>query len=141
MHTDYHPELDITPYLDDNDTNFFQSQVSILRWMVELGRLDIYVQVAMLSSYLSQPRQGHLEAIYYIYGYLKSHERSTMVFDSDYVNWKDEDFPEYDWSDFYQHVKEEIPTNAPKPRGMPIQINAFIDASHARNKITRRLHT
>ena len=24
---------------------------------------------------------------------------------------------------------------------MPIQINAFVDASHARNKVTRRSHT
>jgi hypothetical protein len=106
MHTDYHPELDITPYLNDDETNFFQSQISILRWMVDLGRLDIYVQVALLSSYLSQPRQGHLEAIYSLYGYLKSHERSTMVFDGDYINWKDEVFPTYNWTDFTDILKK-----------------------------------
>jgi hypothetical protein len=62
MHSDYIPELDITPLLNDEEPNFFQSQISILRWMVELGRLDIYIQVAMLSSYLVQPRQGHMES-------------------------------------------------------------------------------
>jgi hypothetical protein len=30
--------------------------------MVELGRLGIFVQVALLSAFLAQPRQGHLEA-------------------------------------------------------------------------------
>jgi hypothetical protein len=57
MHTEYSPELDITPFLDDDMMNFYQSQISILRWMVELGRLDIYIQVALLSSYLAQPRR------------------------------------------------------------------------------------
>jgi hypothetical protein len=141
MHTEYSPELDITPLLEDDMVNFFQSRISILRWMVELGRLDIYVQVAMLSSYLVQPRQGHMEAVYYLYGYLKSHDRSAMVFDDNYINWVDEDFPEQDWSDFYKDAIEDVPLNAPAPRGMPVQVNVFVDASHARNKVTRRSHT
>jgi hypothetical protein len=101
IHSEYSLELDITPYLDDEMTNFYQSQMSILHWMVELGRLDIYIQVALLSAYLAQPRQGHLEAVFYIYGYLKSHDHSNIVFDDEYVNWADEDFPTFDWPDFY----------------------------------------
>jgi hypothetical protein len=127
----YHPELDITPLLDEEGINFYQSQLSILRWMVELGRLDIYINVSLLSSYLTQPRQGHLEAIYHIYGYLKAHNKSTMVFDDDYLPWKSVDFPAYNWTDFYQDAKEEIPSNAPKPRGNPVQMNVFVDANHA----------
>ncbi len=56
-------------------------------------------------------------------------------------SWRDEDFPEHDWTDFYGDISEEIPPGAPEPRGMPVQINAFIDASHARNKVTRRSHS
>jgi len=48
MHSDYSPELDITPVLDDDTTNFYQSQISILRWIVELGQLDIYLPVAFI---------------------------------------------------------------------------------------------
>jgi hypothetical protein len=141
MHSEYSPELDITPFLDDEMTNYYQSQISILRWMVELGRLDIYIQVALLSSYLVKPRVGHLEAVYYLYGYLKAHSRSSMVFDSEYINWCEDDFPIQDWSDFYPDAAQDIPSNAPEPRGMAVQINAFIDASHARNKVTRHSHT
>jgi hypothetical protein len=139
--SDYYPELDDTVLLNDEETNFYQSQVSILRWMVELGRLDIYVHVALLSSYLVQPRRGHLEAIYNIYGYLKIHNRSTMVFDDAPIEWKDTDFHINDWQEFYRDAKESIPPNAPEPRGMPVQINAFVDANHARNHVTRRSHT
>jgi len=42
----YHPELDITPTLDADDTNLYQSYTSILRWIVELRQLDICVHVA-----------------------------------------------------------------------------------------------
>jgi hypothetical protein len=131
MHTEYCPELDITPYLDDKEASFFMSQVSMQRGVVELGRLDIYVQVALLSSYLVQPRQGHLEVIYYMFGYLKAQDRST----------RDEDFPEHDWMDFYGDFSEDIPPSAPEPRGMPVQIKAFIDMSHARNKIMHGSHS
>ena len=69
----------------------------------------------MLSSYLVQPRQGHLEAVYCIYGYLKAHHRSTMVFEDGYLNWREQDFPQYDWVDFYPDATEEHPPNAPTP--------------------------
>ncbi len=115
MPMSYLPELDITLLLQDDEVHFFQSQISILRWIVELGRLDIYINVALLSSYLTAPRKGHLEAVYCIFGYLKAHMRSTMVFDDAYVQWNENDFPFYDWLDFYGDVHEEIPKNAPTP--------------------------
>jgi len=77
----YHPELDVTAILDDDDTNLYQSYVSVLRWIVELGHLDIYVHVAFSSSFLMRPRIGHLEAVYHVFGYLKGQNRSTILFD------------------------------------------------------------
>jgi hypothetical protein len=109
--------------------------------MVELGRVDMYINVALLSAFMAAPRQGHLEAIYYIYGYLKSHNRSDVVFDSSYVNWKSEDFPTYDWVDFYPDTGEDIPSNMPKARRTPVQMNIFVDANHAGNLINRRSQT
>ena len=42
---------------------------------------------------------------------------------------------------FYPDAQEAIPDNAPKPRGRAVQINCFVDADHAGNKVTRRSHT
>ncbi len=108
---------------------------------MELGRIDIYIDVALLSSYLAQPRMGHLEQVFHIFSYLKHHLNSHLVFDPQYVSWEQANFHECDWKDFYGDVKESIPPNAPEPRGHPVQINAFVDADHAGNKITRRSHT
>ena len=41
-----------------------------MRWMVELGRVDIATKVSMLSSYLADPCEGHLEAAIHAMGYL-----------------------------------------------------------------------
>jgi hypothetical protein len=141
MPCNYRPELDTSSLLNDEAINYFQSQISILRWAVELGRLDIHVDTAMLSQHLVHPRQGHLEAVYHIYSYLKKHERCAMIFDDAMVTYANADFPTYDWTDFYGDVSEAIPPNAPAPRGNPVQMTAFVDANHAGNQVTRRSHT
>ena len=141
MPNKYRPELDTSPLLTDENINYYQSLVSILRWAIELGRIDIYVDIALLSHYLVNPRQGHLEAIFHIFAYLKRHERCAMVFDDKILNFAKADFPEFDWFDFYGDVTETIPTNAPEPRGNAVQMNVFCDANHAGNLVTRRSHT
>jgi hypothetical protein len=66
----YRPELDTSPLLDDDQANYYQSLIGVLRWAVELGRIDIHVYVALLSSYLAQPRIGHLQQVLHIFAYL-----------------------------------------------------------------------
>jgi hypothetical protein len=130
----YRPELDTSPILGPERANYYQSLIGILRWAIELGRIDIHIDVTLLSSYLAQPRVGHLEQVWHIFSYLKHHINSHLVFDPKYVNWDQADFQRYDWTDFYHDAKEPIPPNAPEPRGYEVQINAFVDAHHAGNK-------
>jgi hypothetical protein len=48
---------------------------------------------------------------------------------------------EQDWSDFYGDVQEELPIKMPEPLGYPVNMSVFVDANHAGNVVTRRLHT
>ena len=41
----------------------------------------------------------------------------------------------------YPDVQENIPENAPKPIGIPVQMNVYCDANHAGNQVTRRAHS
>jgi hypothetical protein len=75
----YRPKLDATPELDDAKANYFQGLTGVLRWMIELGRIDIMVSIAMLSHYLANPREGHLSEAIYVFAYLKAHDRSSLV--------------------------------------------------------------
>ena len=67
--------------LKPEDAAYFYSLVDVLRWIVESGRIDINVEVSMLSSRLALPREGHFEEILHIFGYLQSHMNSEIAFD------------------------------------------------------------
>jgi hypothetical protein len=137
----YRPELDVSEELDDRQANYYQELVGVLRWAVELGRIDINTAVSMMSQHLALPRQGHLDKLMHIFAYLKDHDRSKVVFDDGWVDWPEDKFETVDWSEFYDEAEEMLPPNAPKPRGKPVQINCFVDADHAGNQVTRRSHT
>ena len=49
----YNPDLDVTKELDPERASFYQSQIGVLRWMVEIGRVDILTDVSILSSHLA----------------------------------------------------------------------------------------
>ena len=46
----YRPELDVTPELSPDQASYFGSQIGILRWCVEIGRLDIITEVSFGSD-------------------------------------------------------------------------------------------
>ena len=51
-------------------------------------------------------------------------------------------FPREDWSATpYGECKEEIPSNAPDPRGIAFTMRAFVDSNHAGDMITQRSRT
>ena len=79
--TTYRPELDVSIELNEVDAAYYQSLIGILRWMVELGRVDVCLEVSMMSSHLALPRKGHLEQILHIFAYLKKYHNTELVYD------------------------------------------------------------
>ena len=112
---DYHSELDTSKELDPVRAKYYQSQIGILRWAVELGRVDIITEVSTPASHLALPREGHLDALFQIYAYLKKRHNSRIVLDPTYLNEPQGEFIECNWREFYGNVKEPIPPNAPRP--------------------------
>ena len=51
----YSPELDGTEYLSAEDASYFMQQIGVLRWAVELGRINICGEVFMLTSSQAAP--------------------------------------------------------------------------------------
>ena len=81
MSTSYHPSEDVTKELNVEGVQFYQELIGILRWAVEIGRVDILLEVSLLSSHLALPRIGHLQAVYHIFGYLKQVPKRKLYFD------------------------------------------------------------
>lgn len=138
----YKPELDTTKECGPEHISRFQQIIGILRWAIELGRIDIHIEVALLSQYQAAPREGHLEALYLIVHYLWKNPVKRIVFDPEIVKTDESCFsPDADWKEFYGDVQEEDPPNMPEPLGKPVKITCFVDADHAGNTVTRRSHT
>ena len=131
----------MSPFLDATQANYYQELIGILHWAVELGRIDIHVQVAMLSSYTVQPCIGHLDAVFHIFAYLKAHDHSKIIFDPSLPNIDERRFVKYSWADFYKGAREAIPPNMPEPCGKEVEIHGFVDANHAGDRVTRRSQT
>ena len=87
------------------------------------------------------PRQGHLEAVLHIMGYLKFGPKSRLVFDPSYPNIDHSYFLDCDWTDFYDGAVEAIPPNTPPLIGKEVDLCVFIDSNHAGIKCTRRSRT
>jgi hypothetical protein len=62
--SNYHPECDITPELSPIKAAYYQSLIGVLRWIVELGRADICMEVSAMASMIASPREGHLQQLF-----------------------------------------------------------------------------
>ena len=137
----YRPEIDPTPELDQRKQNYYQGLIGVLRWICELGRLDIMMPVSLFSRYLAQAREGHLNQVFHIFAYLKQYNRSKIVFDDSLPEIDESRFHICDWTEFYPDAKEKLPPDMPEPRGKTVQLTCFVDADHAGCRETRRSHT
>jgi Reverse transcriptase (RNA-dependent DNA polymerase) len=107
--TTYRPEMDVTEECNADESSQYSQLIGVLRWAVELGRLDIYIEVALLSQHLALPRVGHLEAVYHIFAYLHKHDRSRIIFDPTDPLPHTPTAAKPDWTLFYEITEEEMP--------------------------------
>ena len=140
--SNYHPEADISPELSPSKASYYQSLIGILRWIVELGRGDVAMEVSAMASMMALPREGHLEAVFHTFAFLKSKHNRVQVFDPSEPDIDETQFPNEDWSATpYGECKEDIPPNALEPLGVAFTIRGFVDSDHAGDLITRRSRT
>ena len=142
LSSNYRPEIDVSPELNATDAAYYQSLIGVLRWMVELGRIDICCEVSMMSSHLALPREGHLQQLYHMFGYLSKCHNSEIVFDPSEPDIDRNQFPRKDWeATEFGEIKEILPPGAPPARGFGFTMRAFVDADHAGDVVTRRSRT
>lgn len=141
--TGYHPEMDDTDELNDEDVTLYQEFIGIIRWATEIGRVDVLHEVSIMSQYQGCPREGHLKNLLQIFAFWRDNPKISLYMDPS--------LPNIDYSSFvtkreefqihYRDAKEQLPPDAPTPLGARVSITCFVDASHGANKKTRRSHT
>ena len=58
LSTDYCPETDVTPELGETDASYYHTLIGALQWIVKVGRVNIDVEISMMSSHLVLLREG-----------------------------------------------------------------------------------
>ena len=109
--------------------------------MVKKSRVDIITEVLTLASQMAMPREGHMEAVFHVFAYLKARHNLCMVFDPTYLSIDKTKLQEHEWKCLYGDVKEAIQNNCPKPLGREVDISMFVDSNYTRDDTKRRSRT
>ena len=57
------PEVDVSPILPPSEAAYYQSVIGILRWIVELNRINIVVEVSLMASMMFNKRRGYVKLL------------------------------------------------------------------------------
>ena len=106
------PEMDENPALEHDLESWYKYLIEMLRWMVEIGRVDIITEVPIIVSQMAMPREGHLEAVLHVFAFLQQKYNPRMEFDPTYHVINMNNFKDCKCKDFYGDLKEDIPPNA-----------------------------
>ena len=63
--------MDETPILNKVNHCFYQQLLGMGVWMVVIGRPDVCFAIASLSRFGACPREGHLDLLLHVLGFLK----------------------------------------------------------------------
>ena len=76
--------MDDTPALEHDLASWYKSLVGMLRWIVEICRVEIVTEVSMMASQMPMPKEVHLEAVLHLFVCLRQKYNSRMAFDPTY---------------------------------------------------------
>jgi hypothetical protein len=135
---DFCPELDLSDPLDPECSSFYQHIIGVMRWMVELGHIDIATEVSLPSSHFAYPCKGHLKTALHMMSYLSHKHNTQLIFDLTCPKIDMGQFPQFSWDEFYSNVQEAIPVDMPEPLGKGVDVCMMCDSDHAGEKRTSR---
>ena len=73
-----HPEMDTSPELDLDGIKKYQSLIGSAQWAISLGRFDVATAVMTMSAFRAAPREGHLDRVKRIIGYLSKMKQGAI---------------------------------------------------------------
>ena len=117
--------------------------ISMLDWMVAIGRFDVTFGTSSLSRFLACPRKGQLKRLLQVFGYFKKFSNRTVRIDSRYPDFTgseealDRDLVNEFVSE-YPDAVEELDTKLHSPSALELSITGLVDSDHVHAKVTRR---
>jgi len=137
-----HPEIDDSMELEPENIVLYQSMIGALQWVITLGRFDICTAVMTMSRFWVAPRQGHLDRVKRIYGYLSKFPTGSIRVRTDEPDYSQMVDEKHDWMyTVYGNVNELVPEDAPEPLGKAVITTTYVDANLYHDLVTGRAAT
>ena len=137
-----HPELDMSEPCGPDDTAKFQSKIGAMQWTISLCRFDIANAMMTLGHYRAAPLINHLTHTKRIVGYLKQFPHACIHCIPNHEAMYGEMPNTYDWMhSIYGDIHEEIPKEAPPPKGKCVHTTTFVNANLMHDFTTGRSAT
>ncbi len=132
-----HPEVDSSEFLNDTETQLYQSLIGALQWAVSIGCFNVTTAVMTLSSFCTMPRHGHLDRVKRIYGYLYKMKDAMIRIRTAEPDYSGLPVQTFDWvHTVYGEVFEILPKNAPPPLGKYVTLSHYFDANLYHDMLT-----
>ena len=132
-----HPELDTSELLDEDNQKIYQLLIGALQGVMQISRFDICTVAMTLSRFRAMKRQGHLDHVQRTHGHLSKMRCAAIKIRTHAPDYSDTPVKMCDWEcSCYADAKEEIPLDAPKPKGKPVTVTSCFDANLCHNLIS-----
>ena len=103
-----------------------------------LGQFDIMFAAVTMARYNCLHREGHLQTMLRVFGYLKHHDKAAIRFNVDEPETNLLPRVKHNWSELYGDIEEELPEDRLEPKRKPLAITTYFHADHAHDLETRR---
>ena len=77
----YNPVVDTSQEIDPDAATYYLTIISIFKWMIESGRIDIITKVMLFSSHVATPRDGHLKVAVHVMAHVGQRYNSILLYD------------------------------------------------------------
>ena len=88
MDKDDKPELDDTPLLGPDGVKHFQTLIGATQWLITLSRFDIAHVIMSLGCFRAAPREGHMEQMKCVIGYVQKRLHCAIRFRTGIPNYE-----------------------------------------------------
>jgi len=118
MEVTYHLELETTPFLSPKEASLYCGLIGSANRVITQGCFDIHCAVNSLSRFAMAPREGHLQAIKQVFGYLKHCNNGKLLINANMRDWSSFKQEMHNWQELYPNAIEELPIGVPKAKGL-----------------------
>ena len=104
-----HPEIDDTGFLNNDDHSKYRMLIGCGQFAIILGRFDTVFAIQTMARFSAAPKQGHIDRMLRVFGYLKAYWRYGIIIDALEPTMPKTDDIQVNWEEQSQELWKKCP--------------------------------